>query len=44
MKRSSRRLRENGNGLDLGRWLEMLDVHKNLIHGNSKIHVKFQFL
>jgi hypothetical protein len=36
-------LGENGNGLGLARWLEMLVVHKNLIHGNSKIHVKFQF-
>jgi nitrogen-specific signal transduction histidine kinase len=33
----------NGSGLGLARWFEMLDGHKNLIHGNSKIHVKFQF-
>ncbi|KAL9323183.1 hypothetical protein ACSQ67_011236 [Phaseolus vulgaris] len=31
------------HGEEIDRWIEILDVDKNPIHGNSKIHVKLQY-
>ncbi|KAL5056846.1 hypothetical protein RYX36_028450 [Vicia faba] len=32
------------SGKEIDKWVEILDVHKKPIHGNSKIHVKLQFI
>ena len=31
------------HGEEIDRWVEILDEHKNPIHGHSKIHVKLQY-